>query len=393
MHKIIKAIAVVCVLTLVTLLPSQAVVAQQPEITLEARAALLMDASTGHVLYSKNGGQPLPPASITKIMTMLLALEAVDDRRVSKDDMVTVSQRAWEAGGSRMFLEYRQQVRYSDLLKGIAIISGNDACIAIAEHLYGSEEAFVRRMNERARELGLKNTNFTNSHGIPHPEQKMSALDMAVMSRFFITTKPEGHALYSEPEFTFNAIRQFNRNPLLGRFEGADGLKTGWTGEENKGFNLIATAERDGFRLISVVLGNPSNDSRRRDSEVLLNYGFNNFELVSLAKADEIIEKIPLARGVEREIPVAPSAELEAVVPIGEKENVQLKTVPDEEIVAPVKEGETLGVLQAVLNGELLNETELIAAETVEQAGFFALLLRAIGDFFLGLIQRLFRSN
>ncbi|MGI6098111.1 MAG: D-alanyl-D-alanine carboxypeptidase family protein [Dethiobacteria bacterium] len=394
MNRIIKALLCTFVIVIIIFTSCiSTVTAEQPELELEAEAAVLMDARTGKILYNKNGEKPLPPASITKIMTLLIALEALDEGVVDKENLVTTSERAWRTGGSQMFLELGQQVAYWDMIRGIAIASANDACIAIAEHLYGSVETFVEWMNKRARDLGLLNTNFVNPHGIPHPEHKMSATDIAKLSSFFISTQPEGHALELEKEFVFNDIKQYNRNPLLGKYEGADGLKTGWTGEENAGYNLVGTAERNGMRLISVVLNNTSDATRLRDSEILLNYGFNNFELVSLATSDEIIDSIPLSRGVERELSVSPVADLEAVIPKGQKESIEMELVISEEVIAPVNKGDSLGTLQALLNGELLAEVEVAAAETVNQASFFTLLFRYLSDFFSSLIHGLFQRK
>lgn len=369
------------------LLAPSAVFSARPELELDAKAAVLIEPTTGKILYEKNAREPLPPASLTKIMTLLLAMEELEKGRISWDTGIIVSQKAWEMGGSEMFLDINQIVTFEDLIKGTAIISANDACVALAEYISGSEAVFVQRMNERAAELGLENTNFTNSHGLHHPDQYMSALDVARLAAYFIQTQPEAAAFQSETEFTFNSIRQFNRNPLLGVYPGSDGIKTGFTPEA--GWSLAATAKQGDMRLVSIVMNCSNNAARREDSSNLLNYGFANYELLTLAEAGEVFAEAPVIRGEELQVNLVAVEPAVAVIPRGEAERVeQTVTVPDS-LKAPVESGARVGVLRLTYQGEEVAEVELATSVEVKRLGFFASLWRFAGEFFAGLWNRL----
>ena len=380
--------AVVLVLFLAaSLLPVSA--ASREVLDLHTDAAVLIEAETGTLLYAgPDAEKPMPPASLTKIMTLLIAMEEMERGAVDWDTPITASQKAWETGGSTMFLNIGQQATFRDLIRGICIVSANDACVAIAEYLYGSEAAFVEQMNRRAKELGLENTHFVNSHGLHDDDHYMSPLDVARLAAYFIKTQPEAARFQSEREFTFNDIRQFNRNPLLGNFPGADGIKTGSTPEA--GYCLAATSKQDGMRLISVVMNTPGNEERGEDSRVLLNYGFRNFQFVLLAEAGETVTTVPVTRGRRRELPATAKAPIRLVIPrhVNENRLEQVFSLPDS-VKAPVEKGTPLGSVQVKLEGETLAEMELLAGDSVEKLGFFASLWRSIGDSISNLWQKI----
>lgn len=350
-------------------------------------SAVLMEVSTGQVLFEKNPHQPLPPASITKLMTLLLALEAVEKGQVAWDDPVIVSERAWQMGGSQMFLEIGQEVAFGDLLTGIAVVSANDACIAVAEHLAGSEEVFVRRMNERAAELGLTNSNFLNSSGIPAPGHEMSAHDIAVLSRHLVLEHPTVLELYAKREFTFNDIRQFNRNPLPGRFPGADGLKTGWTYEA--GYCLVGTAVQNGVRLISVVLDTVGPRERLTATQELLTYGFRNFRLHTAAAAGEPIgEGVPVRDGRKLFVAVAVREDVRVMLPFRRQpDDLELLITKPKDLLAPVTAGTPAATLDVRLDGVTLTTAELVTTEAVGSAGFFVRISRIISGFLRNLFS------
>ncbi len=376
---------IILMFNMITLPASSSQLELDFELELSAQAAVLIEAETGKILYEKNATEPLPPASLTKIMTLLVAMEEMEQGRVDWDTVITASQRAWETRGSTMFLNIGQEATLREMIQGIAIVSANDACVAVAEHLYGSEAAFVQRMNQRAAELGLENTNFVNTHGLHDPEQYMSALDVARLASFFVTTQPEAAAYQAEREFTFNEIWQENRNPLLGSYPGADGVKTGSTPEA--GMCLAASSIQQGMRLVSVVMNTPSLKSRGEESEVLLNYGFRNFELITFYEAGQAAVFVPVNRGQDKELALTAKRPVVAIAPRGDDSYViNEQLILNETLEAPVEAGQSIGTLRLVDSaGEVLNEIELFAAESVERLGFFGSVFRIIGDFFTGL--------
>ena len=345
-----------------------------------AGSAVLMEASTGQVLFDKGSDIPLPPASITKLMTLLLALEAVEKGQVAIDDPVVVSERAWRMGGSEMFLMIGQEVTFGDLLTGIAVVSANDACIAVAEHLTGSEEVFVQRMNERASELGMKNSSFQNSSGIPAPGHRMSARDIALLSRHLLLRHPTVLGLYAKRDFTFNNIRQFSRNPLPGRFPGADGLKTGWTDEA--GYCLVGTAVQDEVRLISVVLNTAGERERLTATQELLNYGFRNFKMHTAAAPGEPIgEGVPVRDGRKLLVAVTASEDVRVMLPAGRQlRELELLISEPKTLQAPVTAGTPAATLEVRLDGVTLTTAELLTAEEIGRANFFTRLFRTISS-------------
>lgn len=376
----------ILVLTLFLLAPAFNVSADY-EFESIAPAAYLMEASTGRVLYEKDADTALNPASITKIMTLLLGFEALENGNVGWDDLVHISEKAWRTGGSTMFLEVGTKVPYGDIITGISVASANDGCVAIAEYLYGTEEAFVQQMNKRAQELGLTNTRFSNSHGLHAENHYMSARDIAVLSHYLIEHYPKILEIESMTEFTFDGRTQANRNPLLGVFPGADGLKTGWT--EEAGYCLVGTAIQNDMRLISVVLNTTDETERLAASSELLNYGFREFELHKVVNAEEIIDEIDIKKGKEETLPVYIKEDVTVVVKKDQKDDTVLKSVIDnEDLTAPIEKDATVGSLEVRINDELLHKADLKAAEPVEKAGFFKLLFRSILNFFRSLFSK-----
>lgn len=361
------------------------------ELELSAEAAVLIEVETGTVLYAKNAEKRMYPASVTKIMTLLLALEELERGTVNWDTMVTVSQRAWEVsnGGrtSSMFLNINQQVSFEDLVRGIAVVSANDACVAVAEYLYGSVSAFAQEMNQRAAELGMENTHFVNPHGLHDPEHYTTALDLARLGAFFMRTRPEALPFLTEREFTFNEITQYNLNPLLGIYPGADGIKTGSTPEA--GYCLVGSAEQEGMRLVSVVLNSPGFEARGQDSEVLLNHGFRHYQMVTLYEAGETVASVPVKRAQKEELELVAADAVRVLSPRDDSGyKIEQRLTLPESVEAPVKEGDRIGVLSLINpDGETAGEVDLFASETLERLGFFPSLLRAVGSFFSNLWQ------
>lgn len=367
----------------------------------DARAALLVDAQTGQILFEHNAEAPMPPASLTKLMTMRLALQAVHSGRVKMTDPVYISVNAWyqNVGGSGMFLEPDTHVPFGELLKGIAIVSGNDACVAIAEHLGGTVDGFVRMMNEEAQKLGLTTAHFVDPHGLSD-DNRISAADLARVSLLDIREFPEFLELHKQLEYTFNGITQYNRNGLLWTFEGTDGLKTGHT--DAAGYNLIATAERGAQRMLAVVLGlqgaTEAEGSDRREAEAakLLTYGFNQFDTVQIASAGEQVATLPVYKGAEREATVVLASDLWLTIPTGQGSAVQRVPANDdteaaglpEHLVAPLAEGEVVGKVAFELDDKRLATVQVVTEAEVAKAGFFRSLWDSIRLFFKGLFSR-----
>lgn len=357
-----------------------------------AGVAVLMEASTGQILYAKNADVPRPPASITKVMTLLLAFEALERGDLDWDETVIVSRNGWskEVEGSKMFLDINQEVTVRDLINGISIVSANDGCIALAEHLYGSEAAFVQQMNKRAQELGMNNTVFKNSTGLPADGHVMSAYDIAILARELVVNHPEILTIESQREFTFNGIKQQNRNPLLNRYPGADGLKTGWTTES--GYSLVGTAMQPATgsperRLISVVLNTGSDAERLTASQELLNHGFLEYRQVTAAGQGDVVAEIPVKNGRRQTVAVSPRQDVNVAVPKGRADDIEL-VVEEEALTAPVEAGTTAGRLLVQLDGETLHSVPLQTTEPMTQANIVVRLFRGITGAIRGLFNR-----
>ncbi|WP_355661025.1 D-alanyl-D-alanine carboxypeptidase family protein [Halomonas salifodinae] len=349
---------------------------------LAASSWILMDANSGEVLVEHNADERLPPASLTKLMTAYLVERELDQGNIAMEDPVTISERAWRTGGSKMFVEVGTQVSIHDLLYGIIIQSGNDASVAVAEHLAGGERPFADLMNQHATRLGMHNTNFVNATGLPDADHYSSARDMALLSRYIINDYPEHYAVYSERYFTYNDIRQPNRNRLLWRDPSVDGLKTGHTSEA--GYCLVASAERDGMRLISVVMGTASEEARAQETQKLLSYGFRYYETLKVYEADEVVATPRIWGGEVDELRLGVDGALWATVPRARNEGLNARLSLPDAINAPVAAGERVGTLQVVLGDEVVAERPLVALEPVEQGGLFKRLLDAIRQFISG---------
>lgn len=349
-----------------------------------AGSALLMEASTGKILYEKEADIAKPPASITKLMTLLLAFEAIEKGHAQWDDLVPISEKAWRIEGSRMFLEVGTKISYREIITGISVVSANDGCIAIAEYLYGSEASFVQIMNDRAKELGMTKTQFQNATGLPAVDHYMSARDIATLAEYLLEKFPEILEIESMTEYTFNNILQYNRNPLIGRFPGADGLKTGWTTEA--GYCLVGTAQQSGIRLISVVLNTESEDKRLVAAEELLNHGFKNFAFTEAVTAGAYIGEAVVEEGKEDTVSLRVDESVQVFIPINSKDQLsyELKKSTDA-LTAPVEPGTVVGEYVVKHNGQIQASLPVSTAEGVERAGWLDLLFRRISNFFRNL--------
>ncbi|MEM1187423.1 MAG: D-alanyl-D-alanine carboxypeptidase family protein [Pseudomonadota bacterium] len=380
-----------CLLLLPLALPvvAQSIVPAPPEIA--ARAFLLIDAKTGTVLAEKNADEQLPPASLTKLMTGYVLASEIAAGRVTRSDAVTVSRNAWSQnpvfnGSSLMWIEPRKPVTIGELEQGIVVSSGNDATVAVAEHVAGSEAAFADLMNKHAAELGLASSYFMNSHGLPHPQHLTTARDLAQLSEAIITRYPEHYRIYSQREYTYNDITQYNRNSLLGEDPSVDGLKTGYTREA--GYGLVASADRNGMRLISVVMGTESTRARKRETRSLLNYGFRFYETEIAVRGAEEIDKPRVWKGKSDYLSAGLAEDIVLTLPRGKHGDIEQTVQLVDPISAPLEAGASIGELTLTLDGEVLEQVSVVALEPLESAGFFARLW----DVILMWIAKLFRG-
>jgi len=336
----------------------------------DAQSAALMDGLTGQVLYEQNPNLRIPPASFVKVMTLYVIHDAIRAGQLKMDDLVTVSdmawRRAWKTDSSKMFIKVGERVKVEDLMKGVAIASGNDACVALAEHLSGSEEAFVSKMNEKAKLLGLKDSQFKNSDGMPADGQYITAMDMAILSKRYIEDHPEALVLHSTVEFEYNGIRQGNRNTLLQKNIGVDGLKTGHIKES--GYHLTATAKRDGQRMIAVVMGCDKVRKRAPEAQKLLEYGFKNFSTVEAVKKGATFGPLKVKRGKLNQVLLTAAGDGRVTVAKG-KENL-VSAVPQlpQFIVAPIQKGQVVAKILIQNEGKAVKEVNLIASLSVEKS-------------------------
>ncbi|GAB3285431.1 D-alanyl-D-alanine carboxypeptidase family protein [Parahaliea aestuarii] len=371
-----KHIATLIFLVLTTALAQASTIVPSPP-QVAAEAYILMDANSGAVLVEHNAEVPLPPASLTKMMTAYVLAGEIEAGRVKKDDMVAVSENAWSQnplfeGSSLMWIEPGKDVSVEDLERGIIVSSGNDATVAVAEHVAGSETAFADMMNSHAEALGMTGSHFVNSHGLPDANHVVTAHDLARLAVAMIRNYPEHYALYKERDFTYNGIKQYNRNTLMAEDPSVDGLKTGHT--EEAGYCLVASAERRGMRLVSVVMGTASPNARKNETRGLLNYGFRFFETVKLFSAGEELEKPRIWKGVEDNLSVGLLDEALATLPRGKQDQLATELVLDEPLVAPVARGDQVGTVRLTLEGETVFEAPVVALQAVEEGGFFSRL-------------------
>jgi D-alanyl-D-alanine carboxypeptidase (penicillin-binding protein 5/6) len=345
---------------------AEAAAPQPPSIV--GRSWIVGDLSSGQVLATLKPEERVEPASLTKIMTAYVVFQALREKKLEPPQQVQVSERAWRAPGSRMFIEPRRPVTVEELIRGMVVQSGNDACIALAEALAGNEEVFVQMMNREAARLGLKNTKYMNSTGLPHPQHYTTAHDLYLLTTALIRDFPKEYAqYYSQKEFRYNNISQPNRNRLLWLDPSVDGVKTGHT--EAAGHCLIASSSRNGRRLLSVLLGSTSESTRAQESQKLLNWGFQFFDSVKLHKGNDLVKAIEVWKGAADEVKAGFRGAISVTVPKGEAETLKAELVSQEPLVAPVAAGQRVGMLRVSYDGKPLAEHPLVALEGVGTAG------------------------
>lgn len=353
------------------------------DLGLNAKSAILMEESTGNILYESNPDERLPIASVTKVMTMLLIMEAVDSGKISLDDMVTVSENAMSYGGSTMFLETGEQLTVNDMLKGIAVASANDGCVAMAEHLAGSESAFVDMMNEKAKKLGMENTHFMNTNGLDEDDHYSSARDVAIMSRELM----KHETIFNYTSIWMDTLRggKFqlaNTNKLIRFYDGANGLKTGSTSKAL--CCLSAAAKRNDMQLIAVVLGAPTSAERFASAKSLLDYGFANYAVNTQITAGDEVQKIAVEKGVDKEVGVVASDSCSTLVKKGQEDNITKEIKIDETITAPIEAGQKIGTMTISRDGEVIADIDLNASSAVEKKGIGLIIKDFFATIFFG---------
>ena len=336
---------------------------------LGVKSYILIDHATGDIIADSNPDEILEPASLTKLMTAYAVFKALEDGLISLDDEARISERAWGTEGSRTFVDVGSDVSVEDLLQGMIVQSGNDASVALAEHVAGSEGSFADLMNFYAEQLGMENSSFRNSTGLPDPDHYMTARDASAVARAIITEFPEYYAWYSQREFTYNEIEQFNRNTLLWRDESVDGLKTGYT--EAAGYCLVTSAERSGMRLVSVVMGSHSAEARANDSQALLNYGFRFFETYRLYSEGDEVTAARVWKGETESVSLGVAEDYFLTIPKGRYDSLVSDTTVEEDLTAPIEAGTLLGSVTISMNDEELVELPLVALADVAEAGLW----------------------
>lgn len=354
---------------------------------LAAKSWILIDADSGRILAEQSSDQRLPPASLTKLMTSYIVTVEINRGQIKESDVVRISEKAWRTGGSRMFLDIGKEVSVDDLLHGIIIQSGNDASVAMAEHIAGSEEAFADRMNRTAAELGMKNSQFRNATGLPNPEHFSSPHDMATLARAIIRLDPVHYSIYAQKEFFWNGIKQPNRNLLLWRDKSVDGLKTGHTDEA--GYCLVASAVREGQRLIAVVFGTANENARATETLKLLNHGFRFFETRRFYSKGTELAKVVVWKGSERQVRAGLAEDLVMTMPRGggQMDRLQASLTLKNDVRAPIAAGQEVGLVEVRLDGEVVHSMPLVALDTVEEGGLLRRLWDSIRLFFAGLFS------
>jgi D-alanyl-D-alanine carboxypeptidase (penicillin-binding protein 5/6) len=354
------------------------------ELVSDVKSAILMERDTGKVLYEKNANEELPPASMTKIMTMLLIMEAIDQGKLSWNEKIRTSEYAASMGGSQIFLEPGEEMTTKEMLRGIAIGSGNDAAVAMAERIAGSEDAFVEKMNEKAKELGLKHTHFENTTGLPVKGHYSTAYDMATMAKELLKyediTKFTGMYESYLRENTDKKFWLVNTNKLVRFYPGVDGLKTGFTSEAK--YCLTATAQKDGMRVIAVVFGAPTSKDRNAQVTKMLDYAYSQYETHPIFKRNQAIGKAKVSKGKDKTVEALTSEHLSLLTKKGEKtDKVQQKVIMQKDLNAPIHKGDKVGTLKLIQNGKVVLESPLVANKNVDEAGWWTLYKRAFGMF------------
>lgn len=354
-----------------------------PPPDLAAKSYVLMDAASGNILVEHQGNLRLPPASLTKLMTAYIATLEIQRGRLHENDLVTISEKAWRMGGSKMFVKVGNQVSVNDLFHGIIIQSGNDASVALAEHIAGDEDAFAALMNGEAKRLGMTNSHFLNATGWPAEGHYSTAHDMATLARAIIYADPAHYAIYAQKEFLWNGIQQPNRNLLLWRGDGVDGLKTGHT--EEAGYCLVASAQRNGERLIAAVFGTPSETARASETAKLLGYGFRFYESKIFHKPGDVLAVAPVWKGAARTVKAGLTDMLAISVGRGTLNTLSTQLVLNPKLIAPVKPGDVIGRIEIRKGDKVLKQADVVALESVEEGGFFRRTWDSIRLFFKGL--------
>lgn len=382
--SVTRALSFVLLMVLMPVLPAMAqapLIPSPPQIG--ASSYILMDPRSGDIIMEGNSGERLPPASLTKMMTAYIVERELDEGRISLDDMVPVSVNAWKTEGSRTFVREGTQVKVEDLLKGVIIQSGNDASVALAEFIAGSEQAFTDIMNQQAQLLGMGDTHFANATGLPSPDHFSTAHDLAVLARAIINDYPDNYPIYAQKHFTYNNIRQPNRNSLLWRDPSVDGLKTGHT--EEAGFCLVASAVRNDTRLIAVVMGTPSNNARAQEVQKMLNFGFRYYESRKLFSAGQELLNSRIWGGQADSLSLGVKDDVFVTIPRGSMDSLESVVDVDTVIKAPVSVGDELGQVRVSLDGKTVVDQPVLALQTVEEGGLFKRLWDAIKLFFVQL--------
>jgi D-alanyl-D-alanine carboxypeptidase (penicillin-binding protein 5/6) len=386
---LVSLVAFVLSLQGLSAVQAQQLIPAPPE--LAAKAYILIDANTGHILVENNADMPLPPASLVKMMTTYIVSNEIAAGRMSKDELVLISDNAWEKGGAKtdgstMFLNPRTKVTVSDLMRGVIIQSGNDASIALAEHISGDEVAFADVMNHQASLLGMQSTQYFNATGLPYEGMVSSARDLSLLARAIIQDHPEHYSIYSEKYFKYNNINQPNRNRLLWRDSSVDGLKTGHTNAA--GYCLVSSAKRRDMRLISVVMGTDSDKARARETQKLLSYGFRHYDTKTIySTGDTIKENAKVWYGEKEFLNLTIAENVTLTLPRGAQKNLSANILVDEQIKAPISAGQELGRLQVSLNDEMLIDTPLVAETDIAESGLFSRFVDWILLFITGLMS------
>jgi D-alanyl-D-alanine carboxypeptidase (penicillin-binding protein 5/6) len=347
-----------------------------------ARQAIVVDADTGAVLLEKNADERMPPSSMSKLMTAYVVFDLLKQGRLQMDQELPVSERAWRTGGSKMFVQIGTGVKVDDLIHGVIVQSGNDACVVLAEGISGSETQFAELLNDYGRRLGLQSSTFRNATGWPDPEHRMTCRDLTILARRLINDFPEYYRIYSQRSFRWNDINQENRNPLLGRVAGADGLKTGHT--EEAGYGLTGSAKRGDRRLILVINGLPTMASRREESERLMEWGFREFDNVTLFRASDTIEEAPVYLGEQLKVPMVGGRDVVLTMPRQWRRNLQVKIHYDSPIPAPVAKGQELGRMEVSGSGVPAMTVPLLAGADVARLGLLPRIPAVIGRWVSG---------
>ena len=378
--------ALLCALLFV--ISSNLVLAQQARIIprapdIAATSYVLMDATTGDILVESNADIPLPPASLTKIMTDYVVANELENGNITLDEDVYISVKAWQMDGSKMFIQEGTTVRLEDLIYGMVVQSGNDASVALAEHIAGSEDAFADMMNQHAALLGLQNSYFINAHGMPEDQHVMSARDLAILAQALIERFPENYEIYSVPEFTYNGIRQPNRNSLLFQDRNVDGMKTGFT--DAAGYCLVASATRDGMRLIAVVMGTDSVNARAIEAQKLLTYGFRFYETYELFTGNEVLSINQVWSGKSNSVDIGVQEQVYITIPNNSGDELVTELEIDESLKAPINAGDILGQVTISFDDKVYYQGEVIALQTIERGSLIKRIMDWLTLFFMAL--------